>query len=211
MEQEYLVSYGSLGDFGRFRTTRPLPCRRGDRAVVRSHRGVEAGQVLGAATSGHAPFLPNTSVGALLRLATPADERALENSHTRGQELFTAARGWAADLALPLEVLDVEVLLDNDHAVLLFVRWDECDLREFVSGLSKRFSLHVLLQDLTRPSASAPNGAAVEHGCGSCGAGGCGSCGAGGCGNCSTAGQGTQAHFASLREQMMAHNRTPLL
>ena len=38
-DREYLVSYGNLGDFGRFRAAAPLACRRGQKLVVRSPRG----------------------------------------------------------------------------------------------------------------------------------------------------------------------------
>jgi cell fate regulator YaaT (PSP1 superfamily) len=208
MEQEYLVSYGLLGDFGRFRAGRPLDCRRGDAVVVRSHRGVELGQVLCPATPGHALFLPNTSVGTLLRPATPDDKRAAEDLHRRSQDVFEAAHGRAAELGLPLEVLDAEVLLE-ERAVLHLVRWGDCDVRDFVSGLSRLFALHVALEDLTHSDAPAPSG--EEHGCGSCGAGGCGSCGSGGCDSCGATGDDVRAYFAALREQMVSHNRTPLL
>jgi hypothetical protein len=53
-----------------------------------------------------------------------------------------------------------------------------------------------------------------SHGCGDCGSGDCGSggCGSGGCGTCgSMDAEEVQAYFAGLREQMMAHNRVPLL
>ena len=77
---EYLLSYGRLGDFGRFRAGKPLTCRRGDRAVVRTHRGLEVGEVLREATPVHATFLPNTSVGQLVRLLTPAERRKISQS-----------------------------------------------------------------------------------------------------------------------------------
>lgn len=210
MEEEYLIGYGLLGDFGRFRAARPLNCDRGAAVVVRSARGLELGQVLCVATPRHAHFLPNTTVGTLLRPATPEDERAAERLSERGQEVFEEARRRAQELALPLEIIDAEVLL-GEHAVLHFVRWDECDMRELVSGLSRQFSLHVLLEDLTRPVVSVA--VAEEHGCGSCGSGGCGSggCGTGGCDSCGTRPEDVRSHFAELREKMVSHSRTPLL
>ena len=204
-EQEYLVGYGPQGAFGRFRPAGPLDCGRGDAVVVRSPRGVELGRVLRRATPGHAALLDAMPPGDLLRLASAEDEDAAERLFQRGRDFFDEARRRADDLGLPLEVLDAEVLLDNDHAVLHFVRWSDCDVRELVAGLSKHFTVHVLLQDLTRPE---------EHGCGSCGEGGCGSCGTGGCGSgsCSAASAAeVREYFAGLREQMLAHNRTPLL
>jgi cell fate regulator YaaT (PSP1 superfamily) len=208
-EREYVIRYGLLGDFGRFRPAVPVDCRRGDLAVVRSPRGLEVGQVLCSATPQHAHFLPAATAGTLLRLATQEDERAANRARRLGQEIFDEARRSAEALALPLEVIDVEVLLDSDYVVLHLIHWADADLRDLVSTLSKRFSIHVLLQDLTKAEA-----ASEEHGCGSCGSGGCGSggCGSGGCGSCGTAKTDeVQAYFAALREKMHSRTRTPLL
>src|SRR5215472_11613256 len=94
---------------GRFRSARPLTCRRGDRVVVRTHRGLEVGEVLRATSSGHAHFFPNTSVGPLLRPLGPEDEAAAETARRRGRQLFDDAVGLASELALGLEVIDAEI------------------------------------------------------------------------------------------------------
>ena len=44
--QEYLVSHGNAGEFGRFLTAGPFICRRGDCVVIESARGAELGVVL---------------------------------------------------------------------------------------------------------------------------------------------------------------------
>src|SRR5947199_9706857 len=147
---EFIVSYGPCGDFGRFRAATPPDCRRGDRVVVRTHRGLEIGAVLREATPRHAGFLPNTTVGQLLRRATPGDEAAAARLAGRCQELFERARALAAGLALPLEVIDAEVLLDGAHAVLHHLRFSDADVRPFVSTLAREFDLHIQLADLTR-------------------------------------------------------------
>jgi hypothetical protein len=205
---EYLLGYGLRGDFGRFRAARPLACRRGDRAVVRSHRGLELAEVLCPARPGHAAFLPNTSVGELLRLAAPDDEAAAARLRARGQELLGRAAALAAELALPLEVIDAEVLLDGKHADLHHLRWAECDVRPFVGTLAREFDLYLTLTDL-----SVPHAEAEEPGCGreNCGGGNCGSCGSGGgCATCGASGGDVKAYFAELRERM-ARGRTTLL
>ncbi|HMF12741.1 MAG TPA: PSP1 C-terminal domain-containing protein [Gemmataceae bacterium] len=204
---DYLLGYGKAGDFGRFYPVASLVCRRGDRAVIRTPRGVELGTVLCPTMPGHAHHLPNTSVGQLLRLASSEDEATLERQQATAQNLFDDGRNSAAELGMPLELLDAEVLFDGQRAVLYHVRWAECDLRPLVSRLSKRHDVHVEMYDLSR---------AVE-GCGKpdCGRGhgGCDSCASGG--GCSTCGahdpSELQAYFAGLREQMAAAKRTPLL
>ena len=212
---EYLLNYGALGDFGRFSAVTPLACRRGQRAVVRGPRGVEMATVLGEARPGHAAFLPDTTVGQLLRLATPHDEDEERRCRERGGLLLDEARKRAAESALPLEALDVEYLLDGEHAVLHYVRWDDFDPRPFVSGLSRQFAVRLTLEDLTNAGAAGHHEAEQEHGhgcgrpgCGSESGGGCGSEG-GGCGTgggCSTCGLKNvvdlKAYFAKLREQM---------
>ena len=214
---EYLVGYGQLGDFGRFRAAGPIRCQHGDRVVVRSHRGLEIGQVLCPATPRHARYLPNTTVGQLLRPVTPADAAKEDTLRERGMELLQRAGALARELDLPLELLDVEMLLDGEHAVLHHLRWANPDVRPFVSTLSRHFALHILLQDLTK-TVGVPV-AEEEHdhpgcgkeGCGS-GAGGCGDCGSGGgCSSCGTSSPGDLAtYFSGLRDKM-EQQRTPLL
>jgi hypothetical protein len=177
------------------------------------------GRVLRPAAPGHARFLPNTTVGALLRLATDEDDRAAASLAGRGREILGRAARLAGEMGLPLEVLEVEVFLDGEHAVLHHLRWGECDVRPFVSTLSREFAVHILLTDLTGAGGATELEEPEESaaGCGSCGSGGCGSggcgsCGEGGCGSCGTANpQDVRAYFAGLRGRMEARQRTPLL
>jgi hypothetical protein len=212
-EPEFLLSYGRLGDFGRFRAAHPLALQRGERAVVRSHRGLEIARVLRPATPRHAHFLPNTTVGQLLRPAGPDDDEAEAKMAERGRVLLDRAADLTAELHLPLEMIDAEVLLDGRQAVLHHLRAAACDVRPLVSTLSREFDLQLLLQDLTRTSAPESE-EHDEHGCGreGCGGGNCGSCGSGGgCGSCGTARpEEVQAYFAGLREKM-EQQRMPLL
>jgi hypothetical protein len=214
VEQEYLLGYGAAGDFGRFLPVRPLACRRGDRAVVRSHRGLELAVVLCAARPGHARFLPNTTVGQLLRLATPEDERAAEAMRDKAQRVFERGRLLASELGLPVEVLDVEVLLDGRQAVVHHVRWADCDVRPLVSTLAREHDVFVTLHDLTAaPAEPDDHEGCGRPGCGRKAGGGCSTCGpGGGCGTCgSAAAEDVRAYFAGLRERMVASGRTPLL
>ncbi len=216
---EYLLNYGLAGDFGRFRAARPLELRRGTWAVVRSHRGLELGQILRPATPGLATFLPNTTVGELVRPATSDDEATAERCKAQGQEVCARGRALAESLGLPLELVDVEVLLDGTHAVLHALRSDACDVRPLVSTLTRETGLHVLLADMAGVEEVQDQEPEHEdHGCGSCGSAGGGGCGSGGCGSgggCGSCASSKSkpaaedaARFAALREQM--ERRIPL-
>src|SRR5262249_27864696 len=100
-EPEYLVRYGLNGEFGRFRSARPLSCQRGEAVIVRTGRGLELGHVLRPAMPGHATFLPNTTVGTLLRQATPDDEQSSVRMRRRGEQILGRGRELIAEGGLP--------------------------------------------------------------------------------------------------------------
>lgn len=214
--EEYLASFGLSGEFGRFRTTTPLHLRRGDRVVVRGARGVEIAEVLRPATTRHARFLPNTTVGQLLRRLSHADEQSEDAMRLRSQQIFERGGQLAAEMGLPLMLLDVEVLLDGEHAVLHQLRGEDADVRPFVSTLSREFTMHITLVDLSRDREGATAEEEDHAGCGrpDCGqreAGGCSTCSSGGCGSCGSAQpRDMKLYFAQLREQM-ERQRTALL
>ncbi len=214
LEREYLVSHGCTGDFGRFRLVQSLDCGRGARVVVRSQRGLELGVVLCRATARHAQLLGSTYVGELLREASAADEQEAEQLRGRGQRLFEEGRRLVGEAGLPLELLDVDVLLDGRQATLYYLRWGDCDFQPLLQSLALRHELTVDLQDLTPPAEDHhAEGGCGKPGCGQVG-GGCQSCSSGGCatgcGSASQAGE-VRDYFAQLRQQMEQRQRTPLL
>src|SRR5713226_5327066 len=104
-DREYLLSYGNAGDFGRFQSAEPLACRRGDRVVVRSHRGQEIGVVMRPANPGHGRLLADKFVGQILRPATEGDLQLAERMRKRSQLLFEDGRRLVGELNLPMEIL----------------------------------------------------------------------------------------------------------
>jgi hypothetical protein len=185
-DQEFLLTYGNAGDFGRFRLAEPLTCRRGDRVVVRSPRGQELGVVMRPATPGLGRLLADQFVGQILRLATEGDLRLAERMQQRSQRLFEDGCRLVRELDLPMQLLDTEVLLDGRQAILHYLRWADCDPRPLMDPLSQRYRLLITLHDLALPSAGKDQEQAEHAGCGvrGCGGGGCGSCSTRNCTSC---------------------------
>ncbi|MFL5245505.1 MAG: PSP1 C-terminal domain-containing protein [Gemmataceae bacterium] len=218
--REFIVGYGSAGDFGRFRPTSRLSCRRGDEVVVQTHRGLELGKVLCEAQSGHARHLPNTSVGQLVRKVSSEDRAQRDHFRSRERDILAAASSLVDEMALPVEMIDAEILLDGKHVSLLYLRMQDWDPRPFVSTLSRQQLIHVFLEDLSHQSKefdedALPDGeqGCGQPGCGKIEGGACSSCGTGG--GCSTCGSAEQSdlkeYFSDLREKMNGQPRTPLL
>jgi hypothetical protein len=184
--EEYLLSYGNAGDFGRFRCAQLLTCRRGDQVVARTPRGQEIGTVLRPASPGHGRLLANQFIGEIVRLATDGDMELAQRMHQRSQRLFEDGRRLAAELPLPMEILDVEILLDARQAIVHYLRWTECDPRPLIDSLSGRHRLLITLHDLALPSTHEAEEHPEQAGCGvdGCGGGGCGSCASKSCSTC---------------------------
>ncbi|MBY0525134.1 MAG: hypothetical protein K2R98_17140 [Gemmataceae bacterium] len=207
---EYLVSHGCAGELARFSADESLRCRRGDRVVVRTSRGLEVGEVLCPCTPRHVRALEDTFVGELLRVATAEDEQIVSGIRDRAQRLFEDGRRLSEEMGLALEILDVEVSLDGHLVTLYFLRYADCDERPLVATLSKKYETMVALRDLALPAGASGCG---QPNCSSDKEGGCTSCGTGGgCSSCGKSmGKDVQEYFAGLRKKMDANQRTSLV
>jgi hypothetical protein len=215
--REYLVAIGAAGILGRFVARPSVQVVRGDEVVVKTDRGLERGIVLRQVDADEGQLAYRPPPGELLRPLGSADRRRLEDLTLELNDLFDQARQVASELALPLEIVDAEPVLEPRGFVFHLLRLAEVDLRPWTSRLSTSASAYVYIQDLTNPAALH-----AGHGCGTCGQGGCGNCGSeggcgsGGCGSgCSTGNREDferdwKAYFAELREQMGRRVQLPM-
>jgi hypothetical protein len=209
-EDQYIVSHGRNGALGIFTADSPMGLQRGAAVVIQSVRGIELGRVLCAASSRQAQLLATTSHGTLLRVAAPADQVS------RGQveiEIFEAAKAHVQRAGLNLEILDVEMLLAGDRAIVQFVG-EETDVDLLAAELEKPFAIAIRFERLGMAHSDHEGAEARcdKPDCGKTGGGGCTSCSTGG--GCSSCGSGKidmRDYFAHLRTKMEASNRVPLV
>lgn len=100
--------------------------------VIRGRRGLELGEVLGESVP-----LEDEYVGELVRTADEADRTAAARMGDNARRLCTAAEAAAAELALPLTVLDAEVMLDGCSAVLHGLTHAPCDAGPLLAASAK--------------------------------------------------------------------------
>jgi len=214
---QYVVAFGKSGGLGCFTVVAPFELARGDKVVVQSPRGAELGEVLGPATLRQARLIGAQASGDILRRATHDDQSAVSRLQQQAEELFAAARAAAERLALPLQILDVEVLLDGQHVLVQFVGGGDLEVSKLAEALKVHAELQIRFENLAGPSPSQTE----EHSHGGCdkpdcgrvnGAGGCSTCSTGGgCSSCGTGTPDMRAYFAHLRGKMEESHRTPLL
>jgi cell fate regulator YaaT (PSP1 superfamily) len=189
MERSYLIRYGLMAQVGRFVTDGGAAYERGQTVVIRSHRGTELGEVLiespaGAPTESE----PAEGLARVLRTAGPDDLERARRAENDRTDRFEACQRVLRDGAWPLELIDVEPLLDDRRTVLHYLGPHRLDAAGLLAVFRKSSDLDVMFEPVGRDlpdDESAEPEHAHTHACGSCGSGG-GGCGSGGrCGTSS--------------------------
>jgi cell fate regulator YaaT (PSP1 superfamily) len=211
MAYTYLVRYGLMSHVGRF-AAEADGLERGETVVVRSARGVELGAVLLRLEGADAPSNGSDAApGRLLRAASGADlERARQVERERPDRFRACERVFRQGL-WPLEVIDVEPLLEGRRTVLHYLGPHHLDAAGLVQMLRDDCGLDIWLEPAGR---DAPAEEAFEathddaaHGCSSCGGsgGGCGE--GGGCGSKAGSESGGGCSGCGVKELIAAGRR----
>jgi len=192
MERSYLIRYGLTAQVGRFTADPGAVFERGRTVVVRSHRGTELGEILIEAPERSAPDIPPAGTARVLREAGPDDlERARLAARSRDDRFAACLRVFQGGV-WPIDLIDVEPLLDDGRTVLHYLGPHRLDVEGVLAAFRAATDLDVMLQpvgrDLPDEDPAPPDD---DHGCGSCGSevsgcgtgGGCGSS-KGGCSDC---------------------------
>ncbi len=199
----FLVRYGLARHVGLFASEwEDHP--RGQTVVVRSHRGTELGEVL-LRREGPSSGGPGSRV---LRVACAEDlDRARRLEEVRGGWLSACERVFR-DGVWPLEVVDLEPLLDDRCAVLHYLGPHRLDVGPLRGILREAHGLDVVFEPVG-PDVEFGESSEVETDSGGCGAGGCSAGGEAGssCGSCS----GCPAKsLASVRARAGTRSKLPL-
>ena len=196
MERSYLIRYGLTGQVGRFVADNEAVFERGQSVVIASHRGTEIGTILLESPASAEPDARPTPPARLLREANPDDhQRARLALHDRENRFDTCQRVFRDGL-WPIDLIDVEPLLDQGRTVLHYLGPHRLDTAGVLAALRAACNLDVMLQPVGRdlPDDEPEEAVEEDHGCGSCSSegGGCGSkgggCGTSGSGSCSDCG-----------------------
>lgn len=175
MEPRYLISYGAMHEVAVFAGFAGPRFERGQQVVVETDRGVERGQVLGEAGSDDSDPAEENGGGTppaetkwrLLRLFETKDEQALTSLRVRRHEEFDVWRKRLAKWSMPVELVDVEYLLDGETVVLYVLAVEGSDFSAVSETLSKIAGKRLLFQRFgDDPAAPKPGGCSGNCTCG---------------------------------------------
>lgn len=211
MEQEpgYLIRYGLMGHVGKFAHDPALDfvLDRGQAVVIRTDRGEEVGEVLvpvGVAASAakdddagrvnrHAAASSERSAGpGLLRPASAQDLEDARRSEQLRSERYQVCQRICGEQSWPLEVIDVEPLLDQKTTVVHYLGPRDLDLALLRAQIRRSCDFDIIFEpvgsDHGTASDAEDSAPATKRG------GGCGDCDCSG-GKCGTGSVDTSAHL----------------
>jgi cell fate regulator YaaT (PSP1 superfamily) len=187
MSAGILVRYGVMGFIGRFEFDNgEFP--RGEKIVVESRRGRELGEVVAILRSSAA----DSAIGRVLHRASTEDLAQFQVKRNDRQRRLAACEEVFREGHWPLELLDVEALLDGERTVLYYLGPHHLDVAGLTEILRVQHGLEVYFEPTGRDEPDQQAESAITDGCDTCDSeGGCGESGCGkqdgkksGCGSC---------------------------
>jgi cell fate regulator YaaT (PSP1 superfamily)/nitrite reductase/ring-hydroxylating ferredoxin subunit len=141
------IRYGKMRQVARFKTDREdLQVR--DRALIRTDRGKEVGEVLSPLQPLPEAIAPE-SLWDVVRRAAPEDlvmaDRVEKESVPRA---LSVCRELIQKLKLPMKVSDVEYLLGGERVIFYFTSESRVDFRELVRHLAQEFRTRIDLKQV---------------------------------------------------------------
>lgn len=145
---KYIVRYGSMRTLGAFDAPNELPCARGMKVIARTARGLEAGEVLCAATEENVEHLGEAGEGRILREMTPDDARDIARIHEHQAEQYATCQGCIDKLGLAMQLVDMEHLFGGERIVVYYLAEGRVDFRELVRMLASEFQTRIEMRQI---------------------------------------------------------------
>jgi cell fate regulator YaaT (PSP1 superfamily) len=133
---------------GEFASPPGITVRRGETVILRTDRGLEAGEVLCPATSQAIAVIPEPTRGDIVRIASPEDSKKLHEirnlrnaDHSTSSQIITQHR-------LAMQLVDIERIFGGERMVFYFISESRVDFRELVKTLAREFHTRIELRQI---------------------------------------------------------------
>lgn len=144
----YIARHGATRQLGDFEATAPAVFVRGQQVVLRTPRGLEAGEVLCQSTPQAVQMIAEPTSGQIVRIQSDADRTRLEQIRSNRRREFDLAAGHISEFRLQMQLVDVEHLFGNERVVFYFLAEKRVDFRELVKVLAREFQTRIELRQI---------------------------------------------------------------
>jgi len=145
---KFIVRYGAMRILGVFSAPHEQEYRRGDCVIVRTDRGLEAGQILSEATAPALAQLKEPTEGQILRAMTVDDAREQSRIHEQEEEEFQVCLRCIAKLGLEMDLVDVEHIFGGERVIVYYLADGRVDFRELVKMLAGEFQTRIEMRQI---------------------------------------------------------------
>jgi cell fate regulator YaaT (PSP1 superfamily) len=144
----YIVRYGAMRMIGVMQPSSDQSYARGTKVIVRTERGLEAGEVLCESSEGLLERLRDPKEGQILRAMTADDANELIRIHEQEKGEFQVCVRCIADVGLDMELVDVEHIFGGERVVVYYLADGRVDFRELVKRLAGEFQTRIEMRQI---------------------------------------------------------------
>ncbi len=144
----FLARHGAMRVVGVFTASPDFGLRRGDAVVLKTDRGIEAGEVLCPATPQATLALSSVSRGTVLRPVGPDDRKRIADLADIVKREFAKAEELVRFHRLSMKFVDLEHLLGGERIVGYFLSESRVDFRELVKSMAREFKARIELRQV---------------------------------------------------------------
>ncbi|HYV38206.1 MAG TPA: regulatory iron-sulfur-containing complex subunit RicT [Gemmataceae bacterium] len=148
MSIHYIVRHGVMRFLGDYEADDATAYMRGQEVVVRSERGLEAGEVLCEANERAVQLITEPTRGLIVRVMTEKDLAELDRINQAQLAEFECCSNYIADRKLQMELVDVEHLFGGERIVFYFLAEKRVDFRELVKDLAREFRTRIEMRQI---------------------------------------------------------------
>lgn len=145
---KYIVRFGAMRILGAFAPAGEQQYARGTHVILRTDRGLEAGQVLCLANPQTTENLKSPTEGQILRQMTAEDIHELACIHDQEQTEFKICLGFIQKSGLEMELVDVEHIFGGERIVVYYLAEGRVDFRELVRLLAGEFQTRIEMRQI---------------------------------------------------------------
>ena len=144
----YIVRHGAMRFLGDFEPADGAAYLRGEAVVVRTDRGLEAGQVLCPTNPRALELLGEPTKGRILRRQNDADRQQIDRLHLAEQREFESCLRFIGQRRLQMELVDVEHLFGGERLIFYFLAEKRVDFRELVKDLAREYQTRIEMRQI---------------------------------------------------------------
>lgn len=116
--------------------------------VIRTNRGLEAGEILCEATENAISQMKNSSNGQIIRIMSSKDSVQLDRLQDQQKDYFKRSQQIVARHALDMELAEVEKLFGGERLIIYYISEERVDFRQLVKELAAEFRLRIEMRQI---------------------------------------------------------------